>query len=50
MWTTANALNNSTPFYAKDFVTPEIDDEQKYEAVITHLKNEIARMIGDLRK
>ncbi len=39
-----------TPFYAREIFTPEMNDEQKYEAVITHLKNEIARMIEDLRK
>jgi long-chain acyl-CoA synthetase len=38
------------PFYAKEIVTAEMSDEQKYEAVIAHLKNEIARMIEDLRK
>ncbi|HEY0460400.1 MAG TPA: AMP-binding protein [Pyrinomonadaceae bacterium] len=37
------------PFYAKDIVKPEMSDEQKHEIVITHLKNEIARMIDDLR-
>jgi len=38
------------PFYAKEIVTAEMNDEQKYEAVITHLRNEIAKMIEDLRK
>lgn len=38
------------PFYAKDIVTPEMNDEEKYEVVITHLKNEIARMIEEMRK
>ena len=38
------------PFYAKEIVDAEMSDEQKYEAVITHLKNEIAKMIEDLRK
>ena len=38
-----------TPFYAKEIVSPEMNDEQKYEAVVAHLKNEIALMIEDLR-
>ncbi len=38
------------PFYAKEITTPEMSDEQKYEVVITHLRNEIALMIDDLRK
>ena len=38
------------PFYAREIVTPEMNDEEKYEAVIAHLKNEIARMIDELRK
>ena len=38
------------PFYAKEIVSPEMNDEEKYEIVITHLKNEIARMIEEMRK
>jgi len=37
------------PFYAKDIVPADMPAEQKYEVVITHLKNEIANMIDDLR-
>jgi long-chain acyl-CoA synthetase len=37
-------------FYAKDIVSAGMSDEEKYEVVITHLKNEIAKMIEDLRK
>ncbi len=47
------------PFYAKDILSvtsasadeqTDSPDEQKYELVITHLKNEIAKMIEDLRR
>lgn len=38
------------PFYPREITTPEMTDEQKYEIVITHLRNEIALMIADLRK
>jgi len=38
------------PFYAKEIVTAEMNDEQKYEAVIKHLRNEIAQMIEEMRK
>ena len=38
------------PFYAKEITTPEMTDEQKYEVVITHLRDEIALMIEELRK
>jgi long-chain acyl-CoA synthetase len=38
------------PFYAKEIVNAEMSDEEKYEIVITHLKNEIAGMIDDLRR
>jgi len=37
-------------FYAKDIVTPDMDDEAKQSAVITHLKNEIAAMVEDMRR
>ncbi|MEP6901945.1 MAG: AMP-binding protein [Actinomycetota bacterium] len=37
-------------FYAKEIVGAEMNDEEKYEAVITHLKNEIAKMIEELRR
>lgn len=37
-------------FYAKEIVNENMNDEEKYEVVITHLKNEIAKMIEDLRK
>jgi len=38
------------PFYPKEIVKASMTDEQKYEIVITHLKNEIALMIEDLRR
>ena len=38
------------PFYAKDIVKTEMDDEAKYEAVTDHLKNEIESMLEELRK
>ncbi len=38
------------PFYAKDVVTNEMSDEEKYQAVTAHLKQTIAAMIEDLRK
>jgi long-chain acyl-CoA synthetase len=38
------------PFFAREIVDAAMTDEQKYEVVITHLKNEIAKMIDDLRK
>lgn len=38
------------PFYAKDVISNEMNDEQKYEAVIQHLRNNIETMIEDLRK
>lgn len=38
------------PFYAKDIVDSNLNDEAKYEAVTNHLKNEIAAMLADLRK
>ncbi|MGI8639660.1 MAG: lysophospholipid acyltransferase family protein, partial [Pyrinomonadaceae bacterium] len=38
------------PFYAKDIVTNEMTDEEKYQAVTAHLKQTIALMIEDLRK
>lgn len=37
-------------FYAKDIVSADMDDEAKYAAVITHLKNDIASMIDELRQ
>ncbi len=38
------------PFYAKDVAPGEMPDEERYAAVTKHLKSEIARMIGELRK
>lgn len=38
------------PFYAKEIIDESMNNEQKYEVVIKHLKNEIAKMIDDLRK
>ena len=38
------------PFYARDIVDSQMNDEQKYEAVIVHLKDTIAKMIVELRK
>jgi len=38
------------PFYAKEIVNENMSDEEKYEVVINHLKNEIAKMIDELRK
>lgn len=37
-------------FFAKDIVNDSMSDEEKYEKVINHLKNEISVMIDDLRK
>jgi long-chain acyl-CoA synthetase len=37
------------PFYAREIVKTEMNDEEKYEAVIIHLKNTIAEMIGEMR-
>jgi len=36
-------------FYAKDIVDESMNAEEKYEIVITHLRNEIAGMIEELR-
>jgi len=38
------------PFYAKDIAPENLSAEEKYELVTAHLKNEIAQMIGELRK
>lgn len=38
------------PFYAKDVAPGEMPDEERYATVTKHLKSEIARMIGELRK
>jgi long-chain acyl-CoA synthetase len=37
------------PFYARDIAGAEMSDEQKYEAVIKHLKETIAAMIAEMR-
>ena len=37
------------PFYAKDVVTGEMDDEAKYKAVITHLRQTIEEMLEETR-
>jgi long-chain acyl-CoA synthetase len=38
------------PFYAKEIVTAEMTDEEKYQAVTAHLKQTIALMIEEVRK
>ncbi len=38
------------PFYAKEIVDSQMNDEQKYETVINHLKETIKTMIDDLRQ
>jgi long-chain acyl-CoA synthetase len=38
------------PFYAKEIVDESMNDEQKYELVIDHLKESIKTMIDELRK
>ncbi len=37
------------PFYAKEIINNSMNDEEKYEAVINHLKNMIAAMIDEMR-
>ena len=38
------------PFYAKDIITPEMDAETKYKAVMEHLKQTIQTMIDEMRR
>jgi 1-acyl-sn-glycerol-3-phosphate acyltransferase len=38
------------PFYPKDVIGANLDDETKYEAVTGHLKSEIKQMIDEMRK
>jgi 1-acyl-sn-glycerol-3-phosphate acyltransferase len=38
------------PIYARDIVSADMDDEAKYAAVTSHLKNEIAAMIENMRQ
>ncbi|MDQ3798642.1 MAG: AMP-binding protein [Acidobacteriota bacterium] len=42
-------LRFGKPFYARDIVSTEMTDDQKYEAVIKHLKETIASMIAEMR-
>ena len=38
------------PFYAKDVVSAEMDDEQKYELLTAHLRSQIEKMLAEMRK
>ncbi|MET0752468.1 MAG: AMP-binding protein [Pyrinomonadaceae bacterium] len=38
------------PFYPKDVIDAEMDNEAKYEAVTAHMKAEITKMIEEMRK
>jgi hypothetical protein len=38
------------PFYAKDIVSAEMNDEQKYKAVTEHLKQTIQAMLDEMRR
>ena len=38
------------PFYPKEVITPEMDDETKYKAVTEHLKQLISAMIDEMRQ
>jgi len=38
------------PFYPREIITPEMDDETKYQAVTAHLKQTIEAMIIEMRK
>ncbi|MGI8787189.1 MAG: AMP-binding protein [Pyrinomonadaceae bacterium] len=38
------------PFYPREIITPEMDDEARYEAVTEHLQKTIETMIAEMRK
>jgi len=42
-------IHFGTPFYAKEIITPEMNDEAKYKAVTQHLKRTIQTMLDEMR-
>ena len=42
-------IHFGTPFYAKEIITPEMNDEAKYKAVTHHLKRTIQTMLDEMR-